>query len=257
MKSLKELNIYMKIIISPSKQMKEVNLDNIDIELTNPIYDDKSVYLSNLIKNIEKEKLCTIFKVSRNLCSTLYTMYQNRLTYKKYPAIYSYDGICYKYIDILSMNIYQLNYINNYTRIISSLYGILKPFDLINIYRLDFMPIFSDFEFKNLYTFWDNQIAQNLKNEDYIINLASKEFLKSITPFIDKNKIINIKFCMIQNNKLVEKSPYVKMCRGRMLNLMAINNIEDLSEIKNLNVLDYIYSDTYSTSNEYVYIKKP
>ena len=147
-------------------------------------------------------------------------------------AFYMYDGMCYKNIKREEFDEYDLEYIKEHLIIISALYGALKPFDLINPYRLDFLM---KTKMGNLYNFWEDDIAKNiLKDTDFIVNLASDEFSKTVKKYISENQILDFEFYKKVDEKLKKHSTISKKARGMMLNFMTKNKIENIEDIKKL-----------------------
>lgn len=248
--------INIKIIISPAKKMK---IDN-DVLLHRqmPIFLDESQVLLDYIQRLTYDELKSIWKCSDNLAKQNYIRIKemnlrNNLT----PAILSFEGLQYQYMGTGVFTNEQLDYIENHLRILSGFYGILRPFDGVVPYRLEMQSKFVDWEYKSLYEFWSDKIAKSLFSENkYIINLASKEYSKSITRYLTRNiKLVNFVFGELIDGKVVEKGTLAKMARGEMVRFMAENNIEKVEDIKGFNRLDYLYEEGLSDENNYVFIK--
>lgn len=168
-------------------------------------------------------------------------------------AFYMYDGICYKNIKREEFDEFDLDYIREHLIIISALYGALKPFDLINPYRLDFLM---KTKMGNLYNFWKDDIAKNiLKDTDFIVNLASDEFSKTVKKYISEKQILDFEFYEKVDEKLKKHSTISKKARGMMLNFMTKNKIENIEDIKKFNKEGYVFIEEMSSKNKYVFIK--
>lgn len=169
-------------------------------------------------------------------------------------AFYMYDGMCYKNIKREEFDECDLEYIKEHLIIISSLYGALKPFDLINPYRLDFLM---KTKMGNLYKFWEDEIAKEvLKDENLIINLASDEFSKVIKKYITDEKFLDFEFFENADGKLKKHSTISKKARGMMLNFITKNKIENIEGIKQFNKEGYKFSEEMSFENKFVFIKE-
>lgn len=133
----------------------------------------------------------------------------------------------------------------------------MRPFDGIVPYRLEMQSKLLDWEYKSLYEFWSDKIAKSIFLESkYIINLASKEYSKSISRYLTKNiELINCVFGELIDGKIIEKGTLAKMARGEMVRFMAENNIERVEDIKKFNRLNYVYKEELSDDNNYVFIK--
>ena len=168
-------------------------------------------------------------------------------------AFYMYDGMCYKNIKREEFDEFDLEYIKEHLIIISALYGALKPFDLINPYRLDFLI---KTKMGNLNNFWKDDIAKNiLKDTDFIVNLASDEFSKTVKKYISEKQILDFEFFEKVDGKLKKHSTISKKARGMMLNFMTKNKIENIEDIKKFDNYGYVFIEEMSSKNKYVFIK--
>lgn len=168
-------------------------------------------------------------------------------------SFYMYDGMCYKNIKREEFDEFDLEYIKEHLIIISALYGVLKPFDLINPYRLDFLM---KTKMGNLYNFWKDDIAKNiLKDTDFIVNLASDEFSKTVKKYISEKQILNFEFYEKVDEKLKKHSTISKKARGMMLNFMTKNKIENIEDIKKFNKDGYLFIEGMSLENKFVFVK--
>lgn len=169
-------------------------------------------------------------------------------------AFYMYDGMCYKNIKREEFDNSDLEYIKEHLIIISALYGAVKPFDLINPYRLDFLM---KTKMGNLYNFWKDDIVKNiLKDTDFIVNLASDEFSKVIKKYITDEKFLDFEFFENADGKLKKHSTISKKARGMMLNFITKNKIENIEGIKQFNKEGYKFSEEMSFENKFVFIKE-
>ena len=170
-----------------------------------------------------------------------------------YKAFYMYDGMCYKNIKREEFDECDLEYIKEHLIIISALYGVLKPFDLINPYRLDFLM---KTKMGNLYNFWKDDIASDiLKDTDFIVNLASDEFSKTVKKYISEKQILDFEFFEKVDGKLKKHSTISKKARGMMLNFMTKNKIENIEDIKKFDKDGYGFAEEMSLENKFVFVK--
>lgn len=157
------------------------------------------------------------------------------------PALFSYDGLVFKQFKMEDFE--DLDYLNDHVFIISALYGLVKPMTGIRDYRLYF-----DNTRYDLYEFWKDDLYKKLyEDNDLVINLASKEYSKTIRPFLKKNdKFITIDFKEVRDGKLKSVVAYMKQARGAMLREIITRKIDDIDEIKKLNINGYTY-DPYNS----------
>lgn len=174
------------------------------------------------------------------------------------PAILSYEGIAYQYMDPAVFEYGHFDYIQEHLRILSAFYGSLKPMDGVTPYRLEMQAKAIIGNTKNLYEYWGDLLYRDVRDESgIIINLASKEYSKCIEKYLSaEDTYITIVFCELSDGRLVTKGTYAKMARGEMVRYMAENCIENPIEIKCFNRLGYIYRDDLSSETEYVFERR-
>ncbi len=228
----------MKIILSPTKTMK---LKEIDLNITTPIYQDKSEELRNILKSKNKDELKELYKSSDKIIDQCYEFYQNAKDGSS--ALSLYDGLVFKQLDLSTYDDSDLDYMNDHLRILSALYGVLKVSDNIQSYRLDYLMKFD----LDLYKYWDKILSKYFEDEDLIINLASNEFSKSFK----HDNMININFV---DKDLKSKSTAAKMARGNILDYLVKNKIKDKESIKKYSNLNYRFSSEHSDDYNYYFI---
>lgn len=168
-----------------------------------------------------------------------------------YKAFELYDGMVFKNIKKNSLNSDDVAFINQHFYILSALYGALKPNDLIHPYRLDFNMKQS---LGNLYNLWQDQVYKLIFEEDIILNLASSEFSKLISKFIDVKYWIDVDFVAYKNQEIKHHSTISKKGRGLMSYYIIKNKIVDYHDIINFNLENFKYSIELSTDYKYVFV---
>lgn len=178
------------------------------------------------------------------------------------PALYAFSGDVYRGLEAYTMTPSEVAYCQSHVRILSGLYGLLRPLDLMQAYRLEMGTSMSIAKKKNLYQFWDDTIT-NLVNDDIkqlrsnnLINLASQEYFQAIQ---DKNieaKIINIHFRELRNKKVQFVSYTAKKARGMMVRFAANNNLQDPQDLKKFNIEDYYYDEKLSDEYNWYFLKE-
>ena len=237
----------MKIIISPAKSFKK----NEGIETEGLLFPEKTKILVDKLKKYTMNEMGNLNRTNDKLTEKAYYDYQefdfNNLNN---PAIFAYDGLVFKQFNKDDFN--DLEYLNDHVYIISALYGLLKPLTAIADYRLYF-----DNSDMNLYKFWGKDLYDELfKNDELVINLASKEHIKTIRPFLGKNdRFISLNFKDDKDGKLRSYTAWMKQARGEMLKTIIQKKIEDPDDIKKLIVNNYKYDPYNSTESEYVFIR--
>lgn len=229
----------MKIIISPSKQMKIQ--DDIAIQGTTPLFLNKATELKNHLKELDYVTLKKYLKCSDSIAKITYEQYQMMdFTKNTTPAIFAYSGIQYQYMASQVLNDDELDYLQKHLYILSGLYGLLRPLDEIVIYRLE-MQTKCPF---SLYDFWQDTIANQI--QEPILNLASEEYAKVIRKY---KPVIDVKF-------LNANSVHAKMARGAMVHFLAENQIENVEDITSFQEQSFIFDNQRSTPSQYVFKNK-
>ena len=223
-----------------------------------PIFLEKTERLKEVLQQMSQQQLQSLWKcndaITRLNVQRLQDMdLRRRLT----PAVLSYQGIQYQYMAPGVLEVDQLHYIQKHLRILSGFYGLLRPFDGVVPYRLEMQARLSTDGCRDLYDYWSNTLAQQLASEtNQILNLASKEYSKAVLPHLpDTVHLVTCIFGEMQNGKVVEKGTLCKMARGEMVRWMAEHAVSSLEEVRTFSRLDYCFSPSYSTSENYVFIK--
>ena len=247
----------MKIILSPAKKMI-TDADSI-VPDGLPEFIDKTTEIQSWLKGKSKEELKTIWKCNEKIAEQNFNRLEKMDLYHSLtPAILAYEGIAFQYMAPSVFEDSQFEYVQNHLRILSAFYGVLKPLDGVTSYRLEMQAKVGIGDAKNLYEYWGDMLyCSVIDNSRIIINLASKEYSKSIEKYLTlQDKYITISFCELSGDKLVTKGTYAKMARGEMVRFMAENSIESPEDIKRFDRLGYAFRSDLSSDTEYVFERK-
>src|SRR5690606_7079243 len=174
-------------------------------------------------------------------------------------AVFAFNGDVYTGLDAYSLSSEKVDYLQNHLRILSGLYGYLKPLDLIEPYRLEMGTKLPINDKKNLYDFWKETLTDSLNKElkknCVLINLASNEYFSAIDKKTIKATIITPEFKDYKDGKLKMISFFAKKARGLMVRYMAENNITNVEDIKQFNVDGYGFDANLSTENKWVFTR--
>ena len=243
----------MKIIISPAKKMN-VDTDSLPIDSLPPFLPQTERLLSAL-QTMSPKELQSLWKCNDNLAQlNIERLKAMTLRQNLTPAILSYEGIQYRYIAPGVMSAGQLEYLRDHLRILSGFYGLLRPFDGVTPYRLEMQAKLSVDGAKDLYAFWGDSLAKHLEG-DWVLNLASKEYSKAVTPYLPESSVLTCVFGEWLNGKVIEKGTMCKMARGQMVRWLAENGIEKAEKIREFADLEYRFDTELSTENTFVFIK--
>ena len=246
----------MKIIFSPSKEMREENIfENKKIEFTEPKFKDKTNILIGILKEKSLSEIENIMKLKGKLLNKTYKDIQDYDKLKFIPAISMYYGVSFKELNLEDYSEKSLKYLKNNLLILSALYGVLLAFDLLKKYRLDMTMSIID---KGLYNFWKKDINDYISNilskDEVLLNLASGEFSK----LIDNKKIsmINIDFKEEKDGAYKSVSTYSKKARGQFLNYLIKNQIANLEDIKKIKLDGYSLNKDLSDEKNLIFTRK-
>lgn len=247
----------MRIIISPAKKMKR-DTDFLDYRQVPQFISDSQTLLA-LLRKLNYEEAKALWKCNDAIATlNMERIREMELTRNLTPAIFAYEGIQYQYMAPGVFQTEELEYLQQHLRILSGFYGIVRPFDGVVPYRLEMQAKLSGPGFSSLYEFWNRRLADQLFAEsDTILNLASKEYSKCISPYLGGGvRMVNCVFGQDIGGKVVERATLVKMARGEMVRFMAERQISSVEDIKGFNGFDFRYADELSDESTYVFIQQ-
>ncbi len=253
----------MKILISPAKSLNY----NQDIELKNhsiPKFLSESKELITQLKSYSENEISSLMKISDNLAKLNHERYQNFKTpftkANSKPALFVFNGDVYDAIEVQNYNERQLNFAQSNLRILSGLYGILKPLDLMQPYRLEMSTKLKNSKGGNLYDFWQekltNHLESELKKDEYIVNLASEEYSKAVKLNSSGLNYININFKEFKSGKFKIIGIFAKKARGKMVDYLIKNNIENINDIKIFDIDGYYFNPDLSDNKTFTFCRK-
>ncbi|MEO8236015.1 MAG: peroxide stress protein YaaA [Flavobacterium sp.] len=252
----------MKIVISPAKSLDfEKILPN--NQFTKPVYLKQSKEIISVLKKLKPKDLSELMHISDNLAQL---NWQRNKVFKTpftpenaRPAIYTFNGEVYNGLDAYSIPEEKISVLQNKLRILSGQYGILKPLDLMQAYRLEMGTNLPIGEHKNLYIFWKeivtNALNKELKKNELFINLASNEYFSVIDTKKLKVPVITPEFKDYKEGKLKMISFFAKKARGLMVRYIIDNDIETLEDLKGFNYEGYSFDANLSKGNTLVFTR--
>ena len=226
----------MKIIFSPAKSMDFSNSmkDPLKIKFT-----DKTNLLLKSLKTLSLDEIAKIMKIKGNTLNHVKEIYENFENANTKKAITAYNGVSFKQLDLADYHEEEFAFLDNHLLILSALYGVVEPSNLIKEYRLDMnMKLLKD---RNLYNFWKNEVNEYFKNDEFILNLASKEFSKLI-----EKPMVTIDFKEKKGDLYKSVSAYSKKARGMMLDYIIKNKITSMEKVKKFNLDGYSLNEKLS-----------
>lgn len=252
----------MLLVISPAKKL-DFETPSLTQDYENPLFLDKANTLIKELKKLTSQDISKLMKLSEKLSDLNVARYHNFKTpfnpNNAKQAAYAFKGDTYVGLDFESFNHSEVQYAQNHLRILSGLYGILTPLDLIQPYRLEMGTKFKIHNCKNLYDWWKeditNYINKELEKEKILINLASKEYFSSIDTSRLNGDLINVHFLQNKNGVLKVNSLFAKRARGMMASYILKNKISKVDQLKEFNIDGYQYDNKRSESNELVFVR--
>jgi hypothetical protein len=252
----------MLVVISPAKKLDEnCDLDVIS-KFTVPPYLESSKKIIKALRGYSANNLSKLMNTSEKISELNYKRnIKWSLPFNKsnsLQALLMFKGDVYKGISVKDFNKDDFLFAQKSLRILSGLYGILKPLDLIQPYRLEMGTQLKIGKHRNLYDFWGDEITNilnNDKNNDYLINLASVEYFKSINVDNLKSKLINVSFKEKRDGKYKIIAIYSKRARGLMSRYIIKNKIIDPKSLKKFNLEDYKFNKTLSSDSDLVFTR--
>jgi len=229
---------------------------------TKPHFFAETLQLISLLKELELAEVVGLMKVSESIAILNFKRFQDfsdDFLQNSLAAILAFKGDVYKHIDVEDYSLQDYEFANQSLGIISGLYGILKPCDLIQAYRLEMKTSLENYAGGNLYKFWGQKITnylnQNLSEYDYIVNLASNEYSKVIDRKRLKPKMIDIDFKHRKGEKLSTIAIYAKLARGLMANYIVTERVDHPDKVKKFSLNNYKLDESLSNDMKLVFIK--
>ncbi len=251
----------MKVIISPAKRLDFETKSPIT-QFTYPVFVDEAYELIQILRGKSIEEIKSLMKISLQLAQLnyeRYIMWNPTNSQHTKQAIFAFEGDVFKALQKHTLNADDFSFLQDNLFILSGLYGVLKPFDLIEPHRLEGGTKLENDKGKNLYDFWGSKITDyinsHLAADDTLVNLASNEYFKYIKKKELNAKIINLNFKELKNGQLKTIAIYAKQARGKMLHYIAKNKIENPLELQNFNYDNYKFSPENSTNQNYVFMR--
>ena len=172
-------------------------------------------------------------------------------------AVYAFSGDVYRGLDAYSIDDDKIDFMQSTVRIISGLYGLIKPLDLIQPYRLEMGTKLSFDNNKNLYDYWrekiTNQLNLELSENEPVLNLASNEYFKAIDSKVLKSDVYSANFKQFKDGNYKTIAIFSKKARGMMTRYIIDNNITDISSLKSFNYDGYVYHENLSSEKELIF----
>ena len=252
----------MKILTSPAKLMNIEN-SNEFLKPTQPHFIEEADLIQTTLKKKSPKYLSELMEISTKLADENWERNQNwkanPSAKESAPALMTFSGEVYRGLDAKTLDEKAIKYLQKNYRMLSGLYGLLKPSDRIMLYRLEMGRKFKFDGHKNLYEFWKEKVTEQLNSElktkDIVLNLASKEYFKVIDKTKVKAPIIDFDFYDYKEGKLKTIVVYTKHARGLVARYCALNDAKTLDDVKGFNLENYRIDEKLSTETKLVFTR--
>lgn len=268
----------MQLFLSPAKLM---NFDKIEesVKGATPLFSDKTELLVEFCQQLSVAEIAKLLKINLKIAHDVYGYFHsfhldNSLVRS---AAFAFNGIAFQGLNIQDFSADELQFAQEHLNIMSGLYGLLRPLDIIKPYRLDVNTRISPIEngvnnngnlsttypkSNYLYGYWQETINKYLyeklsQDDNIIINLSSSEYYKVIVPELlpPKMRVITISFREQKADGLKQVVVYAKKARGMMARYIVKNKITKADEIKGFDAEGYFYSPAHSTPTEWTFVR--
>lgn len=252
----------MKIVISPAKSL------NLEKELPTKLFTESAFLkqaetIQNTLKKKKPKQLMELMDISEKLGELNWQRNQDWqtpfTTENARPAIFSFDGDVYTGLDVYTLPVEKLTDLQDKLRILSGLYGLLKPLDLMQAYRLEMGTSIKIGTKKNLYEFWKKTITDALNSElekdELFVNLASNEYFSAVDVKKLKVPVITPEFKDYKDGKLKMISFFAKKARGLMVRYIIDTNAKSIDDLKGFNYEGYAFDSNLSEGNKLVFTR--
>ena len=254
----------MLILISPAKNLNFDPLDK-DLDVTQPAFMKETRQLAKTAKGLSKGELKRLMNLSDKLTDLNYERFQSFKTPftidNAKPAALTFAGDVYQGLQASTLQPDDLDWAQDHLRILSGLYGLLRPLDLIQPYRLEMGRPLKTAKAEDLYGFWQDkltrQVNKDLNGSKTLVNLASNEYFGAVDPDNIKGEIITPQFKEIRDGKARFISFSAKKARGTMARYIIDQRIEDPEDLKRFKRDGYKFNKTLSKGNQWVFTRTP
>ncbi len=254
----------MKILLSPAKSI-DTSRDIKVPEFTNAQFLDESEYLMEKLKKMSASKIAEMMHISKDLSELNHDRFQQwqrpeKVKENVVPAVTAFTGEVFRGLDVETFSVKDFKYAQSSLRILSGLYGILRPLDLLFPYRLEMGTSWKVTpKTTSLYKYWGTKLADSLNSEmkegEVVINLASSEYFKAVDKKVLKARMITPIFKELKNGEYKIVMTYAKNARGVMTRYIIKNALTNPEDLKLFNENNYAFDSNLSSENEWVFTR--
>ena len=233
------------------------------LKSTTPEFIEEAAFIHSHLKEKTPKYLSELMEISTKLADENWERNQKwnakPKTKESAPAMFAFTGEVYRGLNAKTLDKKAVSYLQKNYRILSGLYGLLKPSDKVMLYRLEMGRNFKFDHYKNLYEFWREKITEQLnselKSKDIILNLASNEYFKVLDKTQLKAPVIDFEFYELKEGKPKTVVVYTKHARGLVVRYCAEHQVKTLNEVKGFNLEGYRIDEKLSTKTKLVFTR--
>ncbi|WP_417704204.1 peroxide stress protein YaaA [Rheinheimera aquimaris] len=254
----------MLLLVSPAKDLDFQPLAK-PVNVTQPAMLAQSQQLADICKGLTPADLSSLMHISDKLAglnAARFAQWQLPFTEQNAKAaLFAFNGDVYQGLDAGSLTDDDIHFAQQHLRILSGLYGVLRPLDLMQPYRLEMGTKLANPHGKDLYAFWQNSITEQLNQQlselqtDIVVNLASQEYFKAVKPKLLQGRLISPVFKDFKNGQYKIISFFAKKARGLMARHIIEQRLSTAEQIKGFDLAGYQYSAEQSSANEPVFLR--
>ena len=252
----------MKILLSPAKSLDFKS--KLPTEAySNICFEKEAEYLSSILKSKSPSELSNLMNTSSKIADLNYERNHSwSLPFTQTnarQAIYAFSGDVYRGLDAYTIEDERIDFIQKSVRILSGLYGLIKPLDLIQPYRLEMGTKLAFDSNKNLYDFWRKKITQQINSElesdEPVLNLASNEYFKAVDNKVIKADVYSANFKQLKNGEYKTIAIFSKKARGLMTRFIVDNKITDVNDLKSFDYDGYMFQESLSSERDMIFTR--
>jgi uncharacterized protein len=254
----------MLMVVSPAKDLDLTPL-SAQYSFTQPALLSQAEQLANICKQLTPADLSSLMRISDKLAGlnvARFQQWQPPFTQENAKAaVFMFNGDVYQGLDVASLSEDDIHFSQQHLRILSGLYGVLRPLDLMQAYRLEMGTKLANKAGKDLYAFWGQAVTDSLNaqlthlNSQVLVNLASQEYFKAVKPKQLTADIITPIFKDFKNGQYKIISFYAKKARGLMARYAIQQRVTNAEQLKSFDLNGYQYSETESTGSQWVFLR--
>ncbi len=254
----------MIVIISPAKNLN-INMDFDAPFTTIPEFLTEAESVVNILKTYSPKKIMKLMDINSKLGELNTLRFRDWLLPFKpgnsKPAILMFNGEVYNGLKANTLSSAELEYAQKHLRILSGLYGVLRPLDLMQPYRLEMGTKLKVGRKKDLYGFWGDKITESINRElsghkeKVFLNLASREYFESLNPGKINGRVLSCTFKEERNGKYQFVTIFGKKARGLMTGFIIKNQIDEVENLKHFDEEGYYFNERISTEREWVFVR--